>query len=100
MRNRKKLLAAMIETVKRENRNVYLAQNDNLRVSAAQRGMFALGVVVGLVGLDGYEFEQLEAELADKYGPWAMRPDGWFAPIGDDNCKRRAQEHEAEKVSD
>ena len=74
------LLKKLIEDVKGENRNVYYAENNERRMAAAQRGMYALGQIIGLAGGDlfNYNVESLQAELIDKFGEWAFRPGCWF----------------------
>lgn len=75
------LMEKLIEDVKRENKNVYYAETNERRMAAAQRGMYALGMVIGLAGGDlfNYNVEALQAELIDKFGgEWAFLPDCWF----------------------
>ena len=93
---------ALIEDVKRENRNVYYAENNERRMAAAQRGMYALGQIVGLAGGDlfNYNVEALQAELIDKFGEWAFRPGCWFQSISDERCAEMAAEHRAAKKED
>ena len=93
------LLEKLIEDVKRENRNVYLAETNRKRMAAAQRGMYALGMIVGLAGGDlfDYRVEALQAELIEQFGDWAFRPGCWFQSISDERCAEMAAEHRAAK---
>ena len=96
------LLEKLIEDVKRENRNVYLAETNRKRMAAAQRGMYALGMIVGLAGGDlfNYNVEALQAELIDKFGEWAFRPGCWFQSISDERCAEMAAKNRAAKKED
>ena len=93
------LLEKLIEDVKRENRNVYYAETNERRMSAAQRGMYALGQIIGLAGGDllDYRVEALQAELIEQFGDWAFRPGCWFQSISDERCAEMAAEHRAAK---
>ena len=94
-KQKNQLMEKLIEDVKRENRNVYLAKTNEGRMAAAQRGMYALGQIVGLAGGDlfNYNVEALQAELIDKFGEWAFRPGCWFQSISDNDCEKYAAEH-------
>lgn len=96
------LLEKLIEDVKRENKNVYYAETNERRMAAAQRGMYALGQIIGLAGGDlfNYNVEALQAELIDKFGEWAFRPGCWFQSISDERCAEMATKHRAAKKDD
>ena len=98
-KQKEQLLEKLIEDVKRENRNVYLAETNRKRMAAAQRGMYAFGQIIGLAGGDlfDYRVEALQAELIDKFGEWAFRPGCWFQSISDERCVEMAAEHRAAK---
>ena len=91
------LMEKLIEDVKRENKNVYFSETNEGRMAAAQRGMYALGMVIGLAGeyLLDYRVESLQAELVDEFGDWAFRPGCWFQSISDERCAEMATEHRA-----
>ena len=55
MTKKQKFMEKLIEDVKRENRNVYLAETNRKRMAAAQRGMYALGQIIGLAGGDLFD---------------------------------------------
>nr|DAN14311.1 MAG TPA: hypothetical protein [Caudoviricetes sp.] len=96
------LLEKLIADVKRENKNVYFSETNEGRMAAAQRGMYALGQIIGLAGGDlfNYNVESLQAELIDKFGEWAFRPGCWFQSISDERCAEMAAEHRATKKED
>ena len=99
MTKKQKLMEKLIEDIKRENENVYLAETNRKRMAAAQRGMYALGQVIGLAGGDllDYNVEELQAELIDRFGEWAFRPGCWFQSVTDEWCAEMAAEHRATK---
>ena len=99
MTKKQKLMEKLIEEVKQENENVYLAETNRKRMAAAQRGMYALGQVIGLAGGDllDYNVEELQAELIDRFGEWAFRPGCWFQSVTDEWCAEMAAEHRAAK---
>ena len=99
MTKKQKLMEKLIEDIKRENENVYLAETNRKRMAAAQRGMYALGQVIGLAGGDllDYNVEELQAELIDRFGEWAFRPGCWFQSVTDEWCAEMAAEHRAAK---
>lgn len=101
-KQKNQLMEKLIEDVKQENENVYLAETNRKRMAAAQRGMYALGMIVGLAGGDlfNYNVEALQAELIDKFGEWAFRPGCWFQSISDERCAEMAAEHRAAKGDD
>ena len=101
-KQKEQLLKKLIEDVKRENHNVYYAEVNERRMAAAQRGMYALGQIIGLAGGDlfNYNVEALQAELIDKFGEWAFRPGCWFQSISDERCAEMAAEHRAAKKED
>ena len=92
----------LIADVKRENQNVYLSETNEGRMAAAQRGMYALGQIIGLAGGDllNYKVEALQAELIDKFGDLAFRPGCWFQPISDERCAELAAKNRAAKGDD
>ena len=94
-KQKEQLLAKLIEDVKRENKNVYFSETNEGRMAAAQRGMYALGQIIGLVGGDllDYRVENLQAELIEQFGEWAFRPGCWFQSISDNDCEKYAAEH-------
>ena len=96
------LMEKLIEDVKRENKNVYFAETNEGRMAAAQRGMYALGQIIGLAGGDlfNYNMEELQAELIDKFGEWAFRPGCWFQSISDEDCVEMAAKNRAAKKED
>ena len=96
-KQKEQLFKKLIEDVKRENHNVYYAEVNERRMAAAQRGMYALGQIIGLAGGDllDYRVENLQAELIDKFGEWAFRPGCWFQSISDERCAEMAAEHRA-----
>lgn len=98
-KQKEQLLKKLIEDVKRENRNVYFAETSEGRMAAAQRGMYALGQVIGLVGGDlfDYRVEALQAELIEEFGDCAFRPGCWFQSISDDDCAEMAAKNRAAK---
>ena len=104
MTNKQKnqLLEKLIEDVKRENKNFYFSWTNEGRMAAAQRGMYALGQIIGLVGGDllNYKVEALQAELIDKFGNWAFRPGCWFQSINDERCAELAARNRAAKKDD
>ena len=94
-KQKEQLLKKLIEDVKRENHNVYYAEVNERRMAAAQRGMYALGQIIGLAGGDllDYRVEALRAELIEQFGDWAFRPGCWFQSISDTDCEKHAAEH-------
>lgn len=98
-KQKEQLIKKLIEDVKRENHSVYYAEVNGLRMAAAQRGMYALGQIIGLVGGDllDYRVETLQAELVDKFGDWAFRPGCWFQSISDERCAELAAKNRAAK---
>ena len=70
MTKKQKLTEKLTEDVKQENENVYLAETNERRMAAAQRGMYALGQIIGLAGGDlfNYSVEKLQAELLFQLG--------------------------------
>ena len=101
-KQKEQLLEKLISDVKRENENVYFAETNERRMAAAQRGMYALGQIIGLVGGDllDYRVENLQAELIEQFGDWAFRPGCWFQSITDERCAEMAAEHRAAKKDD
>ena len=93
------LLEKLIEDVKRENKNIYYAETNERRMAAAQRGMYAFGMVIGLAGGDlfNYNVEALQAELVDKFGECAFRPGCWFQSVSDERCAELAAKNRAAK---
>ena len=93
------LLEKLIEDVKRENKNFYFSWTNEGRMASAQRGMYALGQVIGLAGGDllNYKVEALQAELIDKFGDLAFRPGCWFRSISDERCEELAAKNRAAK---
>ncbi len=96
------LLEKLVADVKRENENVYFSETNEGRMAAAQRGMYALGQIIGLAGGDllNYKVEALQAELIDKFGDLAFRPGCWFRSISDERCEELAAKNRAEKKDD
>lgn len=103
-KQKEQLMEKLIADVKRENENVYYATTNARRMAAAQRGMYALGQIIGLAGGDGslldYRVEALQDELIEQFGDWAFRPSSWFQSVTDEKCAEMAAEHRAEKVED
>ena len=101
-KQKEQLLKKLIEDVKRENHNVYFAETNEVRMAAAQRGMYAFGQIIGLAGGDllYYRVEALQAELIERFGGWAFRPGCWFQSISDKRCEEMAAEHRAAKNED
>ena len=93
------LMEKLIEDVKRDNKNVYFAETNEGRMAAAQRGMYAFGMIIGLAGGDlfDYNVEALQAELINEFGEWAFRPGCWFQSVTDECCAEMAAEHRAAK---
>ena len=60
-KQKEQLLEKLIADVKRENHNVYYAEINERRMAAAQRGMYALGQIIGLVGGDLLDY-RVEAQ--------------------------------------
>ena len=89
----------LIEDVKRENKNVYFSETNEGRMAAAQRGMYALGQIIGLVGGDllDYRVEALQAELIEQFGDCAFRPGCWFQSVTDERCAEMAAKNRAAK---
>ena len=98
-KQKNQLMEKLIEDIKQENENVYYAETNERRTAAAQRGMYALGMVIGLAGGDlfNYNVEALQAELIDKFGEWAFRPGCWFQSISDEWCAEMAAKNRAAK---
>lgn len=104
-KQKEQLFKKLIADVKRENENVYYAEVNERRMAAAQRGMYALGQIIGLVGGDllDYRVEALQAELIEQFGDWAFRPGCWFQSISDSSrcaelaAKNRAAKDDAEE---
>ena len=98
-KQKEQLLEKLIEDVKRENKNVYFSETNEGRMAAAQRGMYALGQIIGLVGGDllDYRVEALQAELIEEFGDWAFRPGCWFQSISDERCAEMAAKNRAAK---
>ena len=98
-KQKEQLLEKLIEDVKRENKNVYFSETNEGRMAAAQRGMYALGQIIGLVGGDllDYRVEKMQAELIEQFGDWAFRPGCWFQSVDDERCAEMAAEHRAAK---
>ena len=98
-KQKEQLMKKLIEDVKRENHNVYYAEVNERRMAAAQRGMYALGQIIGLAGGDlfNYNVEALQAELIDKFGEWAFRPGCWFQSVSDERCAELAAKNRAAK---
>ncbi len=96
------LMERLIEGVKRENENVYFAETNEGRMAAAQRGMYALGQIIGLAGGDMFDYrvEALQAELIEQFGNWAFRPGCWFQSISDERCAEMAAKNRAAKKED
>ena len=96
-KQKEQLLEKLIADVKRENQNVYLSETNEGRMAAAQRGMYALGQIIGLVGGDllDYRVENLQAELIEQFGEWAFRPGCWFQAISDERCAEMAAKNRA-----
>ena len=96
------LLEKLIEDVKRENKNVYFAETNERRMAAAQRGMYALGQIIGVVGGDllDYRVENLQAELIEQFGDCAFRPGCWFQSISDERCAELAAKNRVAKKDD
>ena len=86
------LLEKLIEDVKRENKNVYFSETNEGRMAAAQRSMYALGQIIGLVGGDllGYRVE----ELIEQFG------ECWFQSVDDERCAELAAKNRAAKGDD
>ena len=102
MTKKQKLMEKLIDDVKRENQNVYIAETNRKRMAAAQRGMYAFGMVIGLAGGDlfDYNVEALQAELINEFGEWAFRPGCWFQSISDEDCVEMAAKNRAAKKED
>lgn len=98
-KQKEQLMKKLISDVKRENHNVYYAEVNERRMAAAQRGMYALGQIIGLVGGDllDYRVEALQAELIEQFGDWAFRPGCWFQSISDERCAELAAKNRAAK---
>lgn len=98
-KQKNQLLEKLIADVKCENQNVYYAETNECRMAAAQRGMYALGQIIGLVGGDllDYRVENLQTELIDKFGDWAFRPGCWLPSISDERCAELAARNYAAK---
>ena len=98
-KQKEQLMEKLIADVKRENHSVYYAEVNERRMAAAQRGMYALGQIIGLVGGDllDYRVEALQDELIDEFGDWAFRPGCWFQSISDERCAEMAAKNRAAK---
>ena len=98
-KQKNQLMEKLIEDVKRENKNVYFAETNERRMAAAQRGMYALGQIIGLAGGDllDYRVENLQVELIEQFGDWAFRPGCWFQSVTDEWCAVLAAKNRAAK---
>ena len=98
-KQKEQLFKKLIADVKRENENVYFSWTNEGRMAAAQRGMYALGQIIGLVGGDllDYRVEALQAELIEQFGDCAFRPGCWFQSITDERCAELAAKNRAAK---
>lgn len=99
MTKKEKLIKKAAEDLLEQNRILYLAEDNESRMMAAQRAYLQLGMLLGLCNGDYYapELMEVRAQQEELFGGWAVtNPNSTFGSISDEKCKELSEQHKAE----
>ena len=99
MTKKEKLIKKTAVELLEQNMALYLAEDNDMRMTAAQRAYTKLGLLMGLCGGDYFapELCGIRAQQEELFGGWAVESlDSFFGCISDEQCKELAKQHKEE----
>lgn len=97
--DREKRMEAIGEELIEQNKILYLAEDNETRMMAAQRAYVKLGILLGLADCDYWNpvLMDIRAKQEELFGNWAItKTNGCFGMVDEAKLKEIASEHRKE----